>query len=780
VKVNQIEQDVFKETMVRRHMNDRSVEGGGLITQDRQKSAGLRSLVDHRITEGLAAQHAGRWDVARQHFDTVLESDCDQPVALYSIAAIESNRGRPEAGLPFANRLLELRPDFVEGLIARAMILEQLGRADIARTDLERARTLAPQNAAVRQQLERLETASARQRKPAGRPEVEALCVQGLSAQHAGDAARAASCFERALAIDERHFASLYSLALVLSQQGSTERAFALMTRASETEPDNPMAHFALGTMLQGQGLAEAALAAFDRAIALNPGYIEASNNKATLLHDLGRQKDALLTIDAALARAPDDTKLLGNKGYLLSEFKLHAEAAATFRRVLDLNPDHEYAEGLHVYARLHACDWTDYESNCQRIVEGVRAGRKVCNPLAFMAISDDAHDARRCAETFAAHRFPASPAPLWEGEVYRHRKIRVAFISADFREHPVGYLLIGLIEALDRKRFETVGISLGIRDGSELYRRYRNGFDHYFDCANKTSQEVAQLMRAMEIDIAIDLSGYTAGSRLDVLARRPAPVQMTYLGFPGGLGAEYIDCLIADRVTIPHSLESAYRERILRLPDCYLPRDHSVRPAPAPLPRESLGLPKGAPVFCSFNHDYKINPTMFACWMELLREVPDSILWLMKLNENAERNLQRTAASLDIDPARLLFATRVPRIEDHLARYAYADVFLDTFPYNGHTTASDAIYAGVPVVTLTGSSFASRVAASLLAHSDRPGFAATDLQRYRQAALSFIERGREQRSQRGQWHTRPADQAQGFATMLADAHSNMTLNRKG
>jgi predicted O-linked N-acetylglucosamine transferase (SPINDLY family) len=220
--------------------------------------------------------------------------------------------------------------------------------------------------------------------------------------------------------------------------------------------------------------------------------------------------------------------------------------------------------------------------------------------------------------------------------------------------------------------------------------------------------------MRAMEIDIAIDLSGYTAGSRLDILAHQPAPAQATYLGFPGGLNVPYIDYLIADRVTVPEDMQKHYREKILYLPHCYLPRDTSVKPSPDTPKRADFGLPDDGLVFCSFNHDYKINPPMFEVWMELLRENPKSVLWLMKLNEDAQRNLAASANAYDIDPSRLVFATRVPRVEDHLARYRLANACLDTFPYNGHTTTSDALWSGSSVVTLRGNGFASRVPTSL------------------------------------------------------------------
>jgi predicted O-linked N-acetylglucosamine transferase (SPINDLY family) len=303
----------------------------------------------------------------------------------------------------------------------------------------------------------------------------------------------------------------------------------------------------------------------------------------------------------------------------------------------------------------------------------------------------------------------------LWNGEKYAHRRKRVAFISADFRIHPVGYLLIEMIENFDKSQFELTGVFTGTPDGSDLWKRYRCAFDHYIDAKNMPSFELAKLLRPMEIDIAIDLSGHTEGTRLDVLSHRPAPVQMTYLGFPGTLGLPFIDYLIADPRIIPPEQQKHYAEKILYLPHCYLPRDTSVLPSPFTPKRSDFGLPEEGFVFCSFNHDYKINPPMFKVWMDLLKEVPGSVLWLMKLNTTAESNLLQSATDHGVSPNRIIFASRVPSTQHHLARYKLADLFLDTFPYNGHTTAGDALLANTPVVSMCGNSFASRVASSLL-----------------------------------------------------------------
>ncbi len=721
-----------------------------------------------RVAQGLEHQRAGRWVDARRCFEAALAQQPDHPVTLYSLAAVEANSGHPERALDLINRLIRERPGFAPAFVARATIHQQIGDLQRAIADLDLALRLEPGSAQAQRDRDRL-----RELTPATAPQpdespADLACRQAIAAQQEGRIRQARELFEEAIAREPHHFAALYSLAVIANQQGLDDEALDLMGRAVSASPDNELGHFALGTLFQSRGLAEGALAAFDRALSLRPGYVEAINNKATLLHGLGRQKEALLAVESGLVARPEDHRLLANKGYLLGEFKLHAASAGVFQRLLELRPDHDYAEGLHAYARLHACDWRDFDLHRSRIVDGVRTGRRVCNPLAFLAFSDDAHDARRCAEIFAADRFPAVAPPLWQGEAYRHRKRRIAFLSADFREHPVGYLLIGLVEYFDRRRFETYAISLGLRDGSDLQQRFRNGFDHFLECADKTSTEIARLMRSLEIDIAIDLSGYTAGSRLDILAFRPAPIQMTYLGFPGGLGAPYIDHLIADEITIPPQLQTAYRERVLYLPRCYLPRDTSVRPAAAVPERSACGLPPRGTVFCSFNHAYKINPPIFEAWMDLLRRTPGSVLWLMKLNEDAERMLLEHARRLEVDPARLVFATRVPRIEDHLARYRHADVFLDTFPYNGHTTASDALYAGVPVVTLAGTTFASRVAASLIASSGRAGHVARTLEDYQQAAQALAEDPGAPGLSPGEWHTSPAEEASSFGDLLA------------
>lgn len=672
--------------------------------------------------QALLLQSSGDLESAKALFEQMLAHDRTNLVALYSLGAILQGQQKPKEALGHFERVCKANPVFAPAHFARATTLAALGRFAEAMAAVRTARRIDAALPDAKELEQRLEQAmqmstsgAAAPLSPTGlTPPPKAL--QALQLQNEGKLPQAKALFLELLTTHPTDFVSLYSLGIIEQQSGDPKSALAYLDRAVEAHADRPEGHYAKGTVLHGMGVFEQAIACFDHALALNPDYKEAYVNKATSFHSMGQHGQALTTLAEAVQKFPDAESLLNNYGYLLTEFKQYSKAAEIFNVLLSKNRSYEFALGLHAFARLHACDWTDFEANRREIFERIEEGHKVCNPMALTALTDSAELLYKNALTFGKAKFPQAPYALWRGEKYVHRRPRVAFLSADFREHPVGYLLVGLIESIAATmQLETFGVFLGNADGSDLYKRYRVAFDHYLSLGDRTSLEVAQILRSSEIDVAIDLSGYTAGSRLDILASRPAPVQMTYLGFPGTLGLPYIDYILGDTVTTPAELQPYYSEKILQLPHCYLPRDLSVKPSTRPQSRADQGLPEKGIVFCSFNHDYKINPPMFDVWMDILREYPDSCLWLMKLNDDAQTNLQKEAAKRDIDPGRLVFATRVPAIEDHLARYALADLCLDTFPYNGHTTTSDALYSGVPVVTLQGQGFASRVSASLL-----------------------------------------------------------------
>ena len=673
--------------------------------------------LDNLLKSALAAQSSGDLEGAKLLFLKFLKTSPSDVAALYSLASIELQQGRLERGLEYINKAINLRKDFAPSFFARSVIFSGLSRVEEALRDAELASALDSKLPGLLEHLGRLRDLSKTDRpEPTGDHDyLSQLNAQGLALQNTGEVQKAKTIFEQVLAVDPKNFIALYSMGVLVGREPFFQDATPYLRKAVDSAPASALAHFALGTTLQHQGFLEQALEHFDQAIALDPDYIEPYTNKSGVLHALNRQRDAILTLEFALTRRPDDVKLLGNKGYLLTEFKENAAAAKCFDRVLELDKNFEYGEGLRAYAKLHACDWSNFEENREAILTGVREGRRVINPLAFMAFSSDARELLQCAKVFGEHRFKPSPDVLWQGEPYTHRALRVAFISGDFREHPVGYLFIELLENLRGLGIDTFGVSCGINDGSSLFKRYRASFSHLIDASRLTSREAAFWLRSMEVDIAIDLSGYTAGTRLEILSFRPCPRQLTYLGFPGTLALPFVDGIIADGNTIPQEHSAFYTEQVYRLGTCYLPRDLTVTPASCSFTRESFGLPIDKRIYCCFCHVYKISPTIFDCWVKILQKDEDGILWLNVQSSDARNNLINIFRDSGISENRVIFAERLPKIEDHLARCQLADVFIDTFPYNGHTTVYDALFAGVPTVTMRGQSFASRVGHSFL-----------------------------------------------------------------
>lgn len=731
------------------------------------------------INEALAHQHAGELDAAQTLFEQALKLDAKNAAALYSLGAIESSRGRYEQALPHMQKAVKASPNFAQAHLALSVILYHLNRIPEATQAVNKSLKLDPRLTGAQAHLETLRLSqNGTNPMSSSNPEAAALNSQAIGLQGTGQHAQAEALLQQALAIDSNNFMTLYSLGVSCSHLGKTKEALGYFDRATQAAPHLPLGFFAKAKTLHDLGLAEDAIVAYDQAIDVDPHYMEAYTNKAALLQGINRHHDALLTLTAATEIEPNHVRALEGQGQLLGQYKQYTLATRAFAHALQVAPDYAYGEGHLMGARMSNCDWTDFEGAKARIIAGIHAGKLTCGPLTIMSITDDAATIRKCAELYAADKYKASSTPLWTGEKYQHRKKRVAFMSADFRIHPVGYLLIGLIEQFDKSKFELTGFFTGVGDDSDLWRRYRCAFDHYIDCNTMPSIEVAKLMRAMEIDVVVELSGHTEGTRLDILAYRPAPTQVTYLGFPGTLGLPYIDYLISDPRIIPPEFEKHYQEKILTLPHCYLPRDDTVVPSPDTPKRSDFGLPDEGIVFCSFNHDYKINPPLFKVWMDLLKEVPGSVLWLMKLNEGAHKNLAQSARDHGIDPERIIFASRLPRVEDHLARYRLADVFIDTYPYNGHTTAGDALRSGLPVVTLCGGSFSSRVAASLLHDIGMSELTCTSFEEYHDKALRLATHADEREAakrklqgilDRQEWPHTPAHQARALEALLLE-----------
>ena len=562
--------------------------------------------------------------------------------------------------------------------------------------------------------------------------------VQAIELQNQGNLDAAVKLFNDVLKLDVNNAAALYSLGIVALNSGNPMEALQFSERGIKFNPQYAPLRYLHGSLLQTLGNKEGALRSFDAALEIQPNNVEVLLNSGVLLRSMFRHHEALERFNKILNINPDHVGALGNCGIILTEFKQSELAIRMFERLIKINPDFDYVLGLLFYERMHICDWKNFEDQIKQIIEGIRAGRRVCKSLAFMSASDIASDHLLAAKIFAQHYCQKNPKSLWQGERYRHDKIRLAYVSADLREHPVGHLMAGVFEHHDKSKFELIAISLGIDDQSRLRARMLKVFDKFIDVREMSSEQIAQMMRDMEIDITIDLGGYTSDTRTEVFSFRPAPVQVNYLGYPGTMGTDYIDYILADRHIIPPEHQQFYSEKVAYMPDTYLPTDSSVAISERTPTRSECGLPETGVVFCSFSHDYKISPPMFDVWMRLLTQVTGSILWLMSRGETSQKNLRKEAEFRGVDPSRLVFASRVPMVEDHMARYRQADIFLDTHPYNAHTTAADALMAGLPVVTYMGNSFPSRVAGSLLHAIGMPELITHSLGEYEALALKL------------------------------------------
>ena len=517
----------------------------------------------------------------------------------------------------------------------------------------------------------------------------------------AGEHDKAEKLYLGIIRADPRNYEAHHRLAFLHGQRSRWDDAERVMARAIELDPTAVDALFLRGAALQKLHRHAEAAGCFDRALALNPRFAEALLNRAASLYRLRR----------------------------------YEEAGDDYSRLIEIDPDYPFARGNRLFCRLQTCDWRLHAEESTAIAQAMRAGRRVVAPFDAKALFLTAEDELTCARIWAADQHPG-PSPVHAAPRRSRSAIRVAYVSADFREGPLASLMPGVFERHDQRTIETIGVSLGADDGSTARQRFERAFGQFIDVSAKSDDEIVSLLRQMEIDIAVDLMGYTEGGRPGIFKQRPAPIQVNYLGYPGTAGADWLDYLIADPVVAPDGEQRFYTEKLVYLPDSYLPRDASCRPGVVRPTRADEGLPERGFVFACFNNTYKFNPIMFDVWMRLLCAVEGSVLWLPTSNPAAMRNLTREAVARGVAPERIVFAPFRKAPEHHLARLQLADLFLDTLPYNAHTTASDALWAGVPLLTCLGKTFAGRVAASLLRSLDLPGLITETLADYEAAAL--------------------------------------------
>jgi predicted O-linked N-acetylglucosamine transferase (SPINDLY family) len=519
---------------------------------------------------------------------------------------------------------------------------------------------------------------------------------------------------------------------------GREQEALASYDRALSLLPNYAEAWRNRGTTLLQFGRPEEALASFEKAVQVKPDFTPAWEDYAATLARLGRREDAIAAYDRALALAPDNPDLLYNRGNTHAILMHYDEAIRDCEAVLARAPDYPYARGVLIHSKLQSCNWRGLETEIWNISMALAAGKRVVSPFNLKALSDSPPEHLRVAQIWADQELPRAMKPRAQGARTGRERIRLAYVSGDFNNSAVATLMAGVFEHHDRRTFEIIAVSFGSSARTPTRLRLESAFERLIDMRSRTDEEVANLLRDMETDIAVDLMGYTGECRSAIFARRPAPLQVNYLGFPGTMGASFMDYIIADPTVIPEDQQRHYAERVAYLPYCYLPADRTRAVAERTPSRAEVGLPPSGFIFVSFNNSYKFHPVMFGVWMRLLRAVEGSVLWLPENNATARRNLIREAEARGVAGSRIVFAPAVPDPAEHLARLSLADLFLDTLPYNAHSTAIDALWAGVPIVTLLGNSFAGRVAASALKAVDLPELIAKTPAEYEAMALGL------------------------------------------
>ena len=674
---------------------------------------------------------------------------------IFQQAQSQQQQGQLERAIELYSTCIRQAPERAEAYYKRANALNSLGRFEAALKDYDTAIILDPSFA-------------------------YALCNRGSVLERLSRLDEALASYDRALALDPRDFLTHYNRGSVLSHLKRFEEALASYDSAIGLNAAYAEAYVNRGNALQELRRDEAAIESFDHAIALKPTIAPAFLGRAASRHSLRRLEQALGDYNQAIALKRDVAAAYLRRGNLLAECDRHAEAAADYQTATDLEPDPahyqalassllrlrrfdlaiasldkalaldpagKYLLGTSRSAKMQACRWDGLDEDLERIAKGVSERRPICPPLILAALVDSPELLRLSAEVFVQDQINSTrdddlrrlaeispahfPAP-------RSGKIRIGYFSADFRTHPVTQLTAGLFERHDRGKFDVTAFAFGPETNDAIVSRLIKGFDRFIDVRQKSDFEVVALARDLGIDIGVDLNGFTAHGRSMIFALRAAPIQIGFLGYPGTLGAEFIDYLIADGTVVPRAQRAHYAEKIAYLPASFMPFDSSYAIADRTFAREELGLPPGDFVFCCFNNSYKILPEVFDRWMKILGRTENSVLWLQQGDATVAANLRQEATRRGVDGGRLIFADRIASLPDHLARLRAADLFIDTFPYNAHATALDALWAGVPLLTYPGKSFASRVAASLLRTVGLPELVADSPLQYEEKAVEL------------------------------------------
>ncbi len=668
---------------------------------------------------GLSWQQLGRLHEAADCFRRAATLRPDDPEVQGNLGNVYLDQGNTAEAVRCYRRALEVAPNdaWVHGKLAIA--LKREGKLDLAIVSYQRALQINPELHETHYNL-------------------------GIAYQHLGQLDAAAACFQRALRINPRFAPAFCTLGVVHKENGKLDEAIACYRQALELQPGFAAVYSNLGSALKDQGKLDEAAQCYRQALQLQPDFADAYNNLGNTLVDKGELTQAIDSLRKALQLKPEMAVAHNNLGNALVKKGQPAEAARSYQNALDLDPSNlTYLIHL-VHQRQHLCDWKGLSEQARQVIDIVSAGQDFDRgvgvpPFSFLVlpIPTTAGEQQTCARAESmklAHLGTQLPGHRRrEGKA----KITLGYLSADFQQHATAYLIAELFEQHDRARFEVVGYSYGADDGSAMRRRLVGAFDRFVDIQSDSHLQAAQRIAADEVDILIDLKGYAGHTRTPILAYRPSPIQVNYLGYPGTMGASFMDYILVDDFIVPGDQQPFFTEHLVHLPGCYQINDRQREIAAQAPTRSDCGLPDKGFVFCDFNNSYKITPALFDVWMEILREVPGSVLWLLEGNAAVPGNLRREAAARGVEAGRLVFAPKC-NLPEHLARHRLADLFLDTYPVCAHTTTSDALWAGCPVLTLAGNTFVARVAGSLLRAMGLPELVTYTFEEYKAMALKL------------------------------------------
>ncbi len=567
-----------------------------------------------------------------------------------------------------------------------------------------------------------------------------ALFNHGLALHRAGQVDKAEAIYRHVLSLHPMHFDALHMLGVIALQRQEYERAVELIGMALSVDPHNPIyadAYTNRGTAYRALGKNKEAVACYTRAIKLRPDQPETYFNRANAYRALNQGPEALADLERAARLSPNTADAAYNRGLSLSAMHRPHDAIAAFKEALRQKPDHPYLAGLMLFERLRICDWSTYVADTRSICESIERGERATPPYAMLTFSDSPTLQRKAAEIWTNDRFPPQPATL-PARRSHHDRIRIGYFCETFREHPVAFQIAPVLEAHDRRKFEIYAFSYGTHaEGDRMRRRITDAVEHFVDISAASDAEALYLARQSEIDIAVDLTGHTGIARTGIFAQRAAPVQINAIGYPGTMGADYMEYILADSTVIPDVDREHYHEKIICMPECYNVTEAERVAASRSFTRAAIGLPHEGFVFCSLDGGQTIQPEIFASWMRILQAVPDSTLLLHADNAIAPEYLRTAAAAYGIVPERLAFSRYTMRAQ-YVARFQVADLYLDTQPHSSGITTSDALAAGLPVLSCAGKTFIARMGASRLNALGLPELVAANLADYEKQAIAL------------------------------------------